>query len=117
MALAKRPRIRRSEDGALRIAVVADAEARVLRLAGALTLDTASTLEAEVYALFDAGVRTLVLDLDRLELIDSMGEQYLLSAVRWSQNSGGLIRLVGAKGQVERVLTLTGVKAQLPFAD
>jgi anti-anti-sigma factor len=106
--LAKRPHTRRSEDGLLRIAVVADAEARVLRLAGALTLDTAPTLEAEVYALFDAGVRTLVLDLDRLEFIDPMGEQGLLSVVRWSRHNGGLIHLTGAKGPVEQALALTG---------
>jgi anti-anti-sigma factor len=108
LALAKRPHTRRSEDGSLRIAVAADAEARVLRLAGALTLDTAPMVEAEVYALFDAGVRTLVLDLDQLEFVDPMGERCLLSVVRWSRQNGGVIHLAGAEGRVEQALALTG---------
>jgi anti-sigma B factor antagonist len=117
LPLTKRsPLTRVSEDGLLTIAVVPDGESWVLELAGELVLNTAPTLEVEVYGLVDAGVGTIILDLEDVEFIDSMGEQCLLSAVRWSRRSGGELRLVGANGQVEHVLTLTGVKPLLPFA-
>jgi anti-anti-sigma factor len=113
----ERPWTRVAEDGSLTITAVPDGDSCVLRLAGQLVLNTAPTLEAEVYGLFYAGVKTVVLDLEELVFIDSMGEQCLLSASRWSRRSGGDIRIVRARGQVEQVLTLTGVKPLLPFTD
>jgi anti-anti-sigma factor len=114
-SVTERPWTRRSEDGSLTMTVAADGDACVLRLAGELGLNSAPMLEAEVYRFFDAGAGSLTLDLKRLESIDSMGKQCLLSAVRWSQRKGGDLRLVGAKGQVEQVLTLTGVRPLLPL--
>jgi anti-sigma B factor antagonist len=117
LAVTERPWTRISEDGSLTITAVPDGDSWVLRLAGELVLNTAPTLEAEVYGLFDAGGKTVILDLEELEFIDSMGEQCLLSASRWSRRSGGEIRIVRARGQVEQVLTLTGVEPLLPFND
>jgi anti-anti-sigma factor len=117
LAVTERPWTRTAEDGSLTIAAVPDGDSCVLRLAGELVLNTASTLEAEVYGLFHSGVKTVILDLEDLAFIDSMGEQCLLSASRWSRRSGGDLRIVRARGQVEQVLTLTGVKPLLPFTD
>lgn len=117
MAVKDRAWTRATVDGSLTITAAPDGDAWVLRLAGDLVLNTAPTLEAEVYGLFDAGVETVVLDLEELEFIDSMGEQCLLSAFRWSRRSGGDLRIVRATGQVEQVLTLTGVKPLLQMSD
>jgi anti-anti-sigma factor len=117
LAVTERPWTRIAEDGSLTITAIPDGDSCVLRLAGELVLNTAPTLEAEVYGVFDAGVKTVILDLEELAFIDSMGEQCLLSASRWSRRSGGDIRIVRATGQVEQVLTLTGVKPLLPFND
>jgi anti-anti-sigma factor len=116
-SVTERPRTRLSEDGSLTITFVPDGDDCVLRLAGELGLNSAPMLEAEVFGFFDAGAGSMTLDLRRLELIDSMGEQCLLSAVRWSRRSGGDLRLVGAKGQVQQALTLTGKRPLLPFVD
>jgi anti-sigma B factor antagonist len=117
LPVTERPWTSVSEDGSLTITAVPDGDVCVLRLAGELVLNTAPTLEAEVYGLFHAGVTTVILDLEDLDFIDSMGEQCLLSASRWSRRSGGDLRIVRARGQVEQVLTLTGVKPLLPFMD
>jgi anti-anti-sigma factor len=104
-----------SDDGGLTITAEYHGQSCVLRLAGELVLNTAPTLELEVYGLVDAGVDTVILDLERLDVIDSMGEQCLLSASRWSRRSGGGFRLVRAQGQVEQVLR--EARALLPFKD
>lgn len=113
----EKPRTRRSDDGSLTMTVAPVGDACVLRLAGELGLNSAPMLEMEVYGFFDAGAGSMTLDLKRLKVIDSMGEQCLLSAVRWSRRSGGDLRLVGARGQVRQALTLTGVRPLLPFVD
>jgi anti-anti-sigma factor len=98
----EKPRTRRSDDGSLTMTVAPVGDACVLRLAGELGLNSAPMLEMEVYGFFDAGAGSMTLDLKRLKVIDSMGEQCLLSAVRWSRRSGGDSRLVGARGQVQQ---------------
>lgn len=117
MAVTERPWTRVAENGSLTIEAAPHGETCVLRLTGELAMDTAPLLETEVYGLFDDGVQAIVLDLEGLDFIDSMGEQCLLSATRWARRSGGDLRLVRAKGQVEQVLTLTGVKPLLEFTD
>jgi anti-sigma B factor antagonist len=116
-SVTEKPRTRRSKDGSLTMTVAPDGDACVLRLAGELGLNSAPMLEMEVYGFFDAGAGSMTLDLKRLKVIDSMGEQCLLSAVRWSRRSGGELRLVGAKDQVQQALKLTGVRPLLPFVD
>ena len=117
MPVTERPWRRVAEGGSLAIEVVPQGESAVVGLIGELVLETAPLLETEIFGLFDDGVRTVVLDLEQLDFIDSMGEQCLLSATRWARRSGGDLRFVRARGQVEHVLTLTGVKPLLEFTD
>lgn len=118
LAVTKRPWTRATEDDSLTINVVPRrGNCCALQLGGQLVLNTAPLLETELSALFDAGVRMVILDLGDLEFIDSMGEHCLLSSARSARRTGGDLRLVRARGQVEQVLTLTGVKPLLPFGD
>ena len=60
------------------------------------------------------GVKGIVLDITRLEFIDSSGIAVLGSAAK--RDEGGRLRVTGSTTQVERVLEITGVADLLPRA-
>jgi anti-anti-sigma factor len=82
-----------------------------LRLRGELDLDGLGELRA---VLPDAGdeIETLVVDLTNLDFIDCAAVGLLARAADRISHRGGTFRLVGARGQVARVLDLAG----RPFA-
>jgi stage II sporulation protein AA (anti-sigma F factor antagonist) len=91
--------------------------ALVLVLHGELDVAYAPELRQELGALAGDG-RKLILDLRRLDFIDSSGIAVLLDAARDARRDGwdlGIIR--GGSPEVERVLSLTGLDDLLPFTD
>ena len=89
-----------------------------LRLAGELDLSDCPQLRR---ALIEAGERvaTIAVDLHGLTFIDCAGIATLFRAATEARRRGGDLSLLGASGQVERVLELTGVPAdagQLEYA-
>jgi anti-anti-sigma factor len=80
---------------------------------GELDLATASILErAFEVALDEAGDDTiLVVDLRELGFIDSSGIRFLLAI---AQRAPGRLRVINGSAAVERLFTLTGVRALLP---
>jgi anti-sigma B factor antagonist len=117
MSVTERSWFRPAGDGSLTVSSRPDGVTVVLLLHGELSFDTAAVLETEIDALLAAGTEAITLDLSGLEFLDSMGEQCLLHVARRSQYRRTEFRLVNARGQVERLLTLTGAKTLLPFAD
>lgn len=87
----------------------------VLSLFGELDLASAPSLEKQVKRLQWAGADVVVIDLSGLAFIDSAGLHVLLRAQRRAQ-AGRLVLLRGPR-RVHRVFELSGVDAQLPFAD
>ena len=83
---------------------------------GELDLSTASELAA---AMDGARGHDLVLvDLSKCEFIDSTGIAVILEACRSLEAEGKRLGMVGAQGQVLRILSLTGLESQgLLFVD
>jgi anti-anti-sigma factor len=103
------------QDGTLSIRVLEGDSVRTLALAGELDLANAGTLAAQLEQTTDG---ELVLDLSELEFIDSTGIALLVAAHR-RLNSGDSVRfrLIGSESlAVQRVMTLTGLDAELPFS-
>jgi anti-sigma B factor antagonist len=91
--------------------------ASVLTVAGELDLRTSPELEERLARAFDAGADLVILDLRGVEFMDSTGLRVLLTAHQRAHESGRRFALVRGADQVERVLTLTGVREMLTIVD
>jgi anti-anti-sigma factor len=94
-----------------------EGEAAVLTVHGELDLRTSPELEERLGRAFSAGAELVILDLRQIEFMDSSGLRVLLSAHQRAQQSGRRFALVRGADQVERVLTLTGVRDLLTIVD
>ena len=74
-------------------------------------------LQAEPAALRHAGGRHLILDLSRLEFIDSTGLRCILECDAEARRDGFTIALIPGPPAVQRVFELTDTRAHLPFID
>ncbi|GIF72767.1 STAS domain-containing protein [Asanoa siamensis] len=92
----------------------ADALVR-LRVAGELDMSTAPGLLARIEALAAAGSPRLVVDLTALIFCDSAGLTTFVRGDRRCMEAGGWLRLTGARGQVARVIDISGVADALGY--
>jgi anti-sigma B factor antagonist len=89
----------------------------VLAVTGELDLRTSPELEERLARVFSSGAELVILDLRQIEFMDSTGLRVLLGAHQRAQESGRRFALVRGDDQVERVLTLTGVRDLLTVVD
>jgi anti-sigma B factor antagonist len=91
-----------------------DGEVHVLVAEGELDMATRAELQRELDALVDGTGRRLLVDLSRLEFIDSAGITTLYQA---SARFAHLAVVVVKGSQVARVLELCGMEEMLPLFD
>jgi stage II sporulation protein AA (anti-sigma F factor antagonist) len=81
----------------------------VVTLSGELDLGTSPELGRTLDGLSGNGPRRVVVDLSRLEFVDSSGINVLVAAARSLAGSGGHLTLAGPTGHVRRVLDIAHV--------
>ena len=86
-----------------------------LRAAGELDLAGVDMLERAVGRASDSSATLIVLDLSRLEFIDSAGVSLLLRLDATSRANGDRLRLVRGSRAVQRVLEVTGADGRLSY--
>ena len=89
----------------------------VLVVRGELDLRTSPELEERLERLWNGPAELVILDLRQIEFMDSTGLRVLLGAHQRAQETGRRFALVRGADQVERVLTLTGVRDLLTVVD
>jgi anti-anti-sigma factor len=82
----------------------------VVALVGDLDLASAGRLEAEVMRARSAGCIRIVLDLRRVDIIDSTGLRVLLSLRNDTKRSGHALLLVPPRPAVRRIFAITGTR-------
>ncbi|MDQ3676906.1 MAG: STAS domain-containing protein [Actinomycetota bacterium] len=87
----------------------------VIELSGELDLDGAPAVEEALLRSEDSDAKSIVIDLSRLEFIDSTGIRLVVMAAQRC-DYGRLTLLRGPK-QVHRVFEITDLADRLPFAD
>ena len=97
--------------------VVTDGDAVRVGPIGALDMATASTLDARIAQLRGDGFRHIVVDLRRLEFMDSSGLRALLTLHAQASSDGFELGLVRGNATVQRVFDVTGTTGLLPFTD
>jgi anti-sigma B factor antagonist len=85
----------------------------VLSLRGELDLASAPLLQSEIESAEVADAAVVVLDLERLEFIDSTGLRIVLGAHQRAQERGQELALTRGPQQVQRLLSITGVGEHL----
>jgi anti-anti-sigma factor len=94
-----------------------EGSAWVLAASGELDLRTSPELEKRLERVWASSAELVILDLRQIEFMDSTGLRVLLGAHQRAQESGRRFALVRGADQVERVLTLTGVRDLLTVID
>ncbi len=89
----------------------------MLAASGELDLRTSPELEELLNRVWAAGAELVILDLRQIEFMDSTGLRVLLGAHQRAQETGRRFALVRGADQIERVLTLTGVRDLLTVVD
>jgi len=106
---------RTSKLGTLAVRSEREGEAHIIELIGELDLDGAPQLEQALRDAEAGDATSIVVDLGRLEFIDSTGLRLLVMAAERSPE--GRFSLLRGPKQVHRVFEITDLVDRLPFAD
>jgi anti-sigma B factor antagonist len=77
--------------------------------------NTLVSIETSIKRLIQEGVRKLVIDVARLNYIDSSGIGMLVSSNGFMEQSGGRMRIAGAHGAVARAFEVVHVSRIVPL--
>lgn len=92
-------------------------EACLVRVVGELDMATAPTLESNLLHAMESGAASIVLDLERVSFIDSMGLRLLIWAAKESREDGDRLRINGGSGPVRRMMEFTSLDRSLPLVE
>jgi anti-sigma B factor antagonist len=81
----------------------------VFELTGSLDIATSPTVRAALIEASERGDHRIVVDLAKLEFLDSTGLGALIGAQRRAKEFGGDVSLVAKEGQILRLLRITGL--------
>lgn len=84
---------------------------------GQLDMATVPILEARLLELQESGFRRLIVDLRRLDFIDSTGLRLLLACDAEARKDGFSFALIAGPPKVQRLFELTKTLHVLPFID
>jgi anti-anti-sigma factor len=93
-----------------------DSGVAVITISGRLAIGgEVERLEAAVAGLLKKEQKKFILDITGLEYIDSSGVGMLVSSLTQVKKAGGELRLAGANGRIQRILSMTGVNSLFPM--
>jgi anti-sigma B factor antagonist len=81
----------------------------VFELTGSLDIATAPTVRAALLEASERGDHRLIVDLTKVEFLDSTGLGALIGGQRRAKEFSGDVRLVATEGQILRLLRITGL--------
>jgi len=99
------------------VEVVDGEHAVVIGVSGELDLATSPELERELERSTASAAELLIIDLRKLEFMDSTGLSVLVRAHQKTTQSGKQFAVVKGPQQVQRLLSLTGVAERLTVVD
>lgn len=84
-------------------------ELSVVDVAGEVDVFSAPELAEQLTQLFDAGRRTVVVDLTSVTFLDSTGLGTLVAARNRAEEAGGQLPIIGSGEQVLKLFRITGL--------
>lgn len=95
------------------VTVAGDGPRAVVSVAGALDLATAPRVREALAGVLARGATSVVVDLARLQFIDSSGLSVLVSAVKQLHHRGGHLTVRSVPSQAAQVFAMTGLDTVL----
>ncbi len=86
-----------------------DEDTQALDLEGEVDVYTAPGLRQEIMDQVDGGVKHLLVNLAKVEYLDSTGLGILIGGVKRIKEQGGSLRLVGPSPRISRIFEITGL--------
>jgi len=86
-----------------------DDNTQALDLEGEVDVYTAPALRQEIMDQVDAGVKNLLINLEKVEYLDSTGLGILIGGVKRMKEQGGSMLLVGPSARITRIFEITGL--------
>jgi len=87
----------------------------VVQVKGEVDVYTAPELDAELTRLADAQVFDIVVDLSRVDFLDSTGLGVLVKALKKTRENGGSLAVVATADRITKVFRITGLDAAIPL--
>lgn len=84
-------------------------DTQIFDLQGSLDIATSPTVRAALLDAAERGEHKIIVDLSRLDFIDSTGLGALIGSQRRAKENNGEVRLVAREGQILRLLRITGL--------
>jgi anti-sigma B factor antagonist len=84
-------------------------EMQVFELVGSLDIATSPTVRAALTSASERGNHRLIVDLTKVDFLDSTGLGALIGGQRRAKEFHGEVRLVAKEGQILRLLRITGL--------
>ena len=82
---------------------------QALDLEGEVDVYTAPVLRQAIVDQVEAGVKHLVINLSRVEYLDSTGLGILIGGVKRLKEQGGSLKLAGPSARITRIFEITGL--------
>ena len=101
--------------GGLTVGIDEDGDSLAVHAAGELDIATAPKLKDALLHAMESGAASIVLDLERVSFIDSMGLRMLVWAARESREDGNRLRIDCGSGVVRRMIEFTALDRSLPL--
>jgi anti-sigma B factor antagonist len=102
-------------DEALTIEVRHEQGCTIMSAAGEIEVSTLSALRERLFDVAASGAR-LVVDLDRVSSIDSVGLATLVGAANRAAAHGGSLQVACARPRTRQLVRLTGLDCRIPLA-
>lgn len=81
----------------------------VLEVGGEIDVYTAPRLREKLIELVDGGVRNLVIDLERVDFLDSTGLGVLVGGLKRMRSNEGTVQLVCTQEKILKIFRITGL--------
>lgn len=86
-----------------------DERTQALDLEGEVDVYTAPLLRQEIMDQVEGGVTHLLVNLEKVEYLDSTGLGILIGGVKRLKEQGGSLKLVGPSARITRIFEITGL--------